>query len=60
VAFAEVVASGRLPFFARMLSQLPSDSDLDIDMLFEHGLAALLAGVTPAVERRYAGRRRKT
>jgi DNA-binding transcriptional regulator YhcF (GntR family) len=55
-AFAEIAASGRFPFFARMLATIPSDFDLDVDVLFEHGLAALLRGVAPAVE---GGRRKR-
>ncbi len=46
-AFAAIVASGRYPTFARVLTSLAGDGyDLDLDLLFELGLRALLEGIS--------------
>ena len=49
--FAALAASGRYPFFAKVLAAL-DQFDIDFDALFERGLAALLDGFAPLLERR--------
>ena len=52
--FASVAATGRYPYFAKMMQDLAAGFELETDSLFEQGLRALLDGLTPAIE----GRRR--
>ncbi|MFE6223951.1 TetR/AcrR family transcriptional regulator C-terminal domain-containing protein [Streptomyces sp. NPDC057854] len=42
--------SGRFPTFAKVVGGFEDGYDLDLDALFERGLAALLDGLTPLVE----------
>ncbi|WP_031015492.1 TetR/AcrR family transcriptional regulator C-terminal domain-containing protein [Streptomyces sp. NRRL F-5727] len=46
--------SGRFPTFAKVVGAFGDGYDLDLDALFERGLAALLDGLTPLVEGRRA------
>jgi AcrR family transcriptional regulator len=48
--FETLAAQGRYPHFARMLRGLQAGFELDIDQLFEVGLAALLDGFTASIE----------
>ncbi|NVB82431.1 MAG: GntR family transcriptional regulator [Kofleriaceae bacterium] len=50
--FAALADSGRFPYFAKMMHGISSSFELDIDALFELGLARLLDGFTPLVEGR--------
>ena len=50
--FAALARSGRFPYFAKMMQGIPASFDLDMDALFELGLARLLDGFTPLVEGR--------
>lgn len=50
--FAAIAASGRVPYFAKMMGELPQEFDINVDDLFERGLQSLLDGFTPHVERR--------
>lgn len=43
--FFALAASGRFPYFAKMLREVPGDFELDHDRLFERGLKALLDGI---------------
>ncbi|MFB7476556.1 GntR family transcriptional regulator [Kitasatospora sp. NPDC056184] len=43
-------AATRFPVFTRLTAGLPDGYDLDLDALFELGLATLLDGLTPRVE----------
>ncbi|MFF7455403.1 TetR/AcrR family transcriptional regulator C-terminal domain-containing protein [Kitasatospora sp. NPDC008115] len=49
-AFDPRTAASRLPVFTRMMSDLADGYDLDLDALFELGLATLLDGLTPRIE----------
>lgn len=53
-AFAALAASGAFPTFARVLTSLSDNFDLDLDALFEFGLTPLLDGLAPLIERRPA------
>jgi hypothetical protein len=48
-AFQSVATSGRYPAFARMLAEV-GEFDMDLDDVFERGLAALLDGFAPLLE----------
>jgi DNA-binding transcriptional regulator YhcF (GntR family) len=50
--FDALVTTGRYPSFAKLMRDLPDDFTLDIDELFERGLAAMLDGLKPLIERR--------
>jgi len=51
-AMGAIVASGEYPAYARLFSSFgPAGYDLDLDHLFEQGLALLLDGMTPLMER---------
>jgi AcrR family transcriptional regulator len=56
--FESIARSGRFPYFAKMLKQIPNSFELDLDTLFELGLARLLDGFTPLIERPAPKRRR--
>lgn len=58
--FEAMMASGRFPHFATVLTGMPAEFDLAFDDLFERGLRALLDGLTPEIERpaRAVNRRR--
>lgn len=51
-AFDQLAGSGAFPTFARMLAALADDFDLDLDLLFDLGLTALLDGLAPLIEQR--------
>jgi DNA-binding transcriptional regulator YhcF (GntR family) len=53
--FAALAATGRYPFFAKMMQGISPEFDLRFDELFEMGLAALLDGFAPLIE----GKRRR-
>lgn len=61
--FQAVAASGELPWFARMLREMPEDFRIDLDALFERGLDAMLSGFAPRLRpgrtRRRPGQRRR-
>lgn len=64
-AFAAMAASGSYPSFGRLLADI-GEFELDLDDLFERGLAALLDGFAAQIERaarlkraRARGRRRR-
>ncbi|MFJ9950492.1 TetR/AcrR family transcriptional regulator C-terminal domain-containing protein [Kitasatospora sp. NPDC091207] len=48
-AMGALVDSGRFPVFGRLMADLPGGYDLDLDTLFEFGLANLLDGLAPRV-----------
>ncbi|MEU6236189.1 TetR/AcrR family transcriptional regulator, partial [Kitasatospora sp. NPDC047058] len=50
-ALDELVASGRFPAFARLMAGLTDGYDLDLDALFEFGLANLLDGLAARIGR---------
>jgi hypothetical protein len=50
--FAALAGSGRFPYFAKLMHTMPASFELDIDSLFELGLARLLDGFSPLVEGR--------
>lgn len=52
--FTELAASGRYPYFAKMMRDVDEGFDMELDALFELGLRALLDGFAPAVEGRKA------
>jgi hypothetical protein len=54
--FAALAGSGRFPYFAKLMHDMAS-FELDIDSLFELGLARLLDGFSPLVEGRARRRR---
>ncbi|MCG6497442.1 TetR/AcrR family transcriptional regulator C-terminal domain-containing protein [Kitasatospora sp. A2-31] len=54
-ALGALVASGRFPAYTRLMAGLPDGYDLDLDALFEFGLANLLDGLTARIERAGAG-----
>jgi len=56
--FNALARSGRFPYFAKMMQGIPPLFELDIDALFELGLARLLDGFAPLIERRSPARRR--
>jgi hypothetical protein len=56
--FTALARSGRFPYFAKMMEGIPASFELDMDALFELGLARLLDGFAPLVERRAPARRR--
>jgi DNA-binding transcriptional regulator YhcF (GntR family) len=56
--FGALAATGRFPYFALMMKELPQEFDIDFDDLFERGLRALLDGFTPVIERGRAVARR--
>ncbi|MEV6978131.1 TetR/AcrR family transcriptional regulator C-terminal domain-containing protein [Kitasatospora sp. NPDC093806] len=49
-AFAPLAGTGRFPVFTRMMAELSDGYDLNLDALFEFGLANLLDGLTPRIE----------
>ncbi|MFD5920999.1 TetR/AcrR family transcriptional regulator C-terminal domain-containing protein [Kitasatospora sp. NPDC058201] len=49
-ALGPLADSGRFPVFTRLMADLASGYDLDLDALFEFGLANLLDGLTPRIE----------
>ena len=51
-AFDQLAGSGAFPTFARMFATLSErkDYDLDLDLLFDLGLTALLDGLAPLIE----------
>ncbi|MFD0349484.1 TetR/AcrR family transcriptional regulator C-terminal domain-containing protein [Kitasatospora aburaviensis] len=54
-ALGALIASGRFPAYTRLVADLPDGYDLDLDALFEFGLANLLDGLTARIERAAAG-----
>ena len=44
-AFEQLAATGRYPAFAAVLDELDEGFHLDLDVVFEEGLAALLDGI---------------
>lgn len=50
--FTALVATGRYPYFAKLTKGMAQGFELKLDVLFERGLAALLDGFTPLVEKR--------
>jgi DNA-binding transcriptional regulator YhcF (GntR family) len=50
--FAALAASGQFPYFAKMMHGISASFELDIDALFELGLARMLDGFAPLVEGR--------
>lgn len=48
----ELAQSGRFPTFTKVLRSFEGAYDLRLDTVFESGLAALLDGLTPVVERK--------
>ena len=48
--YEALAATGRYPHFARMMGDLPEEFTLDIDELFERGLAAMLDGFGASIE----------
>lgn len=50
--FAALAASGRFPYFAKMMREIPEVFELDFDALFERGLEAMLDGFTAVIEGR--------
>lgn len=50
--FIALAATGRFPYFAKMLREMPEEFDLDFEVLFERGLTALLDGFSPLLSRR--------
>ncbi|WP_395294055.1 TetR/AcrR family transcriptional regulator C-terminal domain-containing protein [Kitasatospora hibisci] len=50
-ALGALIASGRFPAYTRLTAALPDGYDLDLDALFEFGLANLLDGLTARIER---------
>ncbi|MFJ3790699.1 TetR/AcrR family transcriptional regulator C-terminal domain-containing protein [Kitasatospora sp. NPDC090091] len=54
-ALGALIASGRFPAYTRLVAELPDGYDLDLDALFEFGLANLLDGLTARIERAAAG-----
>ncbi len=48
--FAALAATGRYPYFAKMLQELSEGFELDTETLFEQGLEALLDGLAPQIE----------
>jgi len=48
--FAELAASGAIPYFAKMMREIPKDFMLDFDALFELGLAAMLDGFSRRIQ----------
>jgi hypothetical protein len=50
--FSALAGSGRYPYFAKMMRGISPSFELDIDALFELGLARLLDGFTPLIEGR--------
>lgn len=56
-AFDRLAASGRYPAFARTLGALEGGFDLELEALFEQGLAALLDGFERIVARAADGQR---
>jgi Tetracyclin repressor-like, C-terminal domain len=56
--FEAIARSGRFPYFAKMLKEIPASFELDLDTLFELGLARLLDGFTPLIEAPAPKRRR--
>lgn len=53
--FNALAGTGRYPYFAKMLSELSAGFELDTDVIFELGLAALLDGLTPMIEGKRRG-----
>ena len=49
-ALDELAASGDFPTFARVIGALADNYDLDLDLLFEFGLAPLLDGLAPLLD----------
>ncbi len=47
-----VATSGRHPYFAKMMRDIPEEFTLDIDELFDRGLTSMLDGFAPLIERR--------
>ena len=45
-----VATSGRHPYFAKMMRDIPEAFTLDVDELFERGLASMLDGFAPLIE----------
>jgi DNA-binding transcriptional regulator YhcF (GntR family) len=50
--YGALAATGRYPYFAKMMRDIPDGFTLDIDELFERGLAAMLDGFGTVIERR--------
>ena len=48
-AFESIASSGAHPAFAKVVRGLGEDFDMDLDELFERGIAALLDGFTPVL-----------
>ncbi|MFE7190633.1 GntR family transcriptional regulator [Kitasatospora sp. NPDC057541] len=55
-AFATPGAATRFPVFTRLTAELTDGYDLDLDALFELGLATLLDGLTPRIDAATADR----
>ena len=49
-SFAALAATGRYPYFAKLMREMPREFEIEIDDLFERGLAALLDGFTPMLD----------
>ncbi len=49
-AFDQLATSGRFPTFNKMLAALTDNFDLDLDLLFDLGLEALLDGLAPRLD----------
>lgn len=50
--FQALAATGRFPYFAKMMSGIPHEFELDYERVFERGLTALLDGIAPRIEPR--------
>lgn len=48
--FAALAASGRYPYFLRMLREIDEPFELELDRVFELGLQALLDGFAPRID----------
>ena len=48
--FSALAASGRYPYFAKLTKGVPEGFAIDLDELFEIGLAALLDGFARRIE----------
>jgi AcrR family transcriptional regulator len=55
--FASIATARGYTAFSEMMRNIPKDFAIDLDVLFELGLAALLDGFTPRIEPTRAGRR---
>lgn len=50
--FAALASSGNYPVFARVLGELEAGYDLDLDVVFELGLRAMLDGLAAMIEKK--------